>query len=524
MQGSRLYVHQRVFRRYGQPLRRVADTYACAVRGVKSWFVDGLGELIIRWLVIAAGALALLYVAISASRDDYLTGNGMASAVGSFLLVIFILGIFLAIYTYVVYRISTSLAALAGFLGMSLVGIILGAAVAFIFALALAVLFLWTILSALFFFPLRFGHSCWLLYRKIKHKCPYDDCRHTGLPIHVCSCGAEYPDLEPNRYGIFHHSCQHGQESVKLPTLFGRNRLPRLCGGCHRPLIHTSLGELREWPVFVVGAPNAGKTMFLAQAVRRLIDTLSRQPHAVVHIDSDGQQRDHTGQLELLDHGRVLAKTAEGTAAALGIAVRIPKGLHALVYLFDKPGEYFQSMQRFGRLQAIEGLRGAILVVDPFSLPALEGQDPGRPGLAPEVPFYTVAANLIHAVEAMLPGREKGTDLPLAVVLSKADALPANLFPFLTGLVGVDHENPDDLNERCRQALERLGATETMRMLQQKFQTVRYFSCTATGRVPDAKDRSSFRPAGVEAPLLWLLGAPADAGIVRPSVARLPGR
>jgi len=363
-----------------------------------------------------------------------------------------------------------------------------------------------TTLSLVVFVPLRVGHWFWLQVRKITYKCPYDDCRYRGLPIHVCSCGAEYTNLEPNFYGVFHHICCHTDENVRLPTLLGRNRLPRLCGGCRRPLLHSSLGELREWPIFVVGGPNAGKTVFLRQAVRQLLRVLAERSGGTVRLDSETQQREHAEQVRLLDNGQVLVKTAEGTAAALGIAVRIPKGLHALVYLFDKPGEYFQSMQRFGRLQAIEGLRGAILVVDPFSLPALEGRDPAHRGLAPDVPFHTVAANLIHAVEAMLPGREKRSDLPLAVVLSKADVLSANVFPFLTGLVGVDHENPEDLHRRCREALSRLGGTETIRMLEQKFRTVRYFSCTATGRIPDARDHSPFRPAGVEQPLLWLLG------------------
>jgi hypothetical protein len=105
-----------------------------------------------------------------------------------------------------------------------------------------------------------------------------------------------------------------------------------------------------------MGGPNAGKTVFLAQAVRSVLGVLGGRPGAAVRFDSEDQRHAHAEQLRCLDRGQVLPKTSGDAAAALGLAVRLPKGLRALVYLFDKPGEYFQSMRQFGRMQGIEGL------------------------------------------------------------------------------------------------------------------------------------------------------------------------
>jgi hypothetical protein len=91
--------------------------------------------------------------------------------------------------------------------------------------------------------------------------------------------------------------------------------------------------------------------------------------------------------------------------------------------------------------------------------------------------------------------------VPLAVVLNKTDALPAKEHPFLADLVSSD----DGAHDRCRQALERLGEGRSIRALEQKFETVRYFACSALGRMPDPRDHSPFRGSGAIEPFLWLL-------------------
>jgi hypothetical protein len=374
---------------------------------------------------------------------------------------------------------------------------------------------------------MRLMHWMWLVKYRITYKCPYDDDPRKGiLPIHVCSCGQEYSDLQPSFYGIFHHVCRHEDGDVKLPTLdiLGRNKLARLCGGCHRPLLHSSAGQLREWPIFIMGGPNVGKSVYLAQAIRRLRGALTASKGSVAELDSSHQRGEHARQLELLDSGQRLPKTAE-LMTAYGLAVRVPNGLRALVYLFDKPGEYFERMRDFGRMQAIQNLKGILLLVDPFSLPALDDYASQMSGqLQPsKAPFHAIAGNLIHAIEQMLPGSQYAPcTVPVAVVLSKADALPADAYSFLTGLVSSDHADSAALGQRCREAVNRLGGDASVRLLEQKFKNIRYFACSAMGRMPSLRDTAPFQPSGVEQPLLWLLGY--AGGLSRPRSAAVEVR
>jgi len=379
-----------------------------------------------------------------------------------------------------------------------------------IFTGYLVILFVLTALSFVVFLPMRAAHSFWLLYRRIAYHCAYDDCSFKGMPIHICSCGEWYRDLKPSFYGIFYHNCRHESRVEKLPTmdLFGRNRLPRLCGGCQRPLIHSALGELPVWPIFAVGGPSTGKTLFLCQAVRQLQKSLSDEG-VTVRIDSEEQQHALEQQMELLDRGQVVAKTAGDIMQAFGLAVRARKQPRCLLYLFDEPGENFATMKRFGHMQALQNLKGIVLLMDPFSMPTLMEQSGlSASELKPsETPFRTVVDNLINSVNMMLlerPGDK--CKVPLAVVLSKADALPVESCPFLANLVPRDGRQADDnLNQRCRDALTKLGEGRSIQELEWKFSDVRYFACSALGRTPDLRNPRPFQPSGVVPPLQWIL-------------------
>jgi len=95
------------------------------------------------------------------------------------------------------------------------------------------------------------------------------------------------------------------------------------------------------------------------------------------------------------------------------------------------------------------------------------------------------------------------------VVLSKADAFPERDQPFLSGLCPQNGHRPDAaLSARCREALARLGEGASLRALEQKFTRLRFFACTALGRMPDPRNLRPFESRGVAEPLLWLLEAP----------------
>jgi hypothetical protein len=513
MARRRMYLFERAYVQYGARLRRFVRRALDAASGLWEWFWRGRGaegiEMLLRLLLVGTAlTLAVLYVRYEKAQGQKIS----AGTVGA----VAVLLVFTALLLWgwkAPLHATARLASGATAAGLVLIlGLAVAASATLVFSVYFGVLLALTAASLLLFLPLRGAQEAWLLYRRVTYRCPYDKCGWRGLPIHVCPCGERYPDLLPSFYGIFHHTCRHQDGTQqKLPTLdvLGRNRLQRLCGGCRRPLIHSSLGDVPVWPVAVVGGAGAGKTVFLLQATRQLERRLAEW-RGTARIDSEAQEADFRSQVSRLDRGEVVAKTAEA-AQAIGLAVRIPPRRRGLLYLFDAPGEDFASMRDFGQKQIVRHLRGIVLLVDPFSLPALSvyAERSGSALQPSQTPLRDVVHNLIQSVNLMvLRNPHDRCDIPTAVVLSKADALPERDHPFLAGLCPANGHRADEaLSARCREALEQLGEGASVRALEQKLTRLRYFACTALGRLPDLRDTRPFEPHGVAEPLLWLLDA-----------------
>lgn len=513
--SRRTYLFERAYAEYASRLRGFVACIISACRAIWEWFWKGPAasvlEVVLRLAVLVSGILlSILYV-----RYEQEHGRSFSLAMLPVLLGITVgVGIVMWGWKAPLHLVARAAAGATAVGFVTAVASVAFAGAALVFSAYLLVLFGLTASSFIVFIPLRAAQELWLVYRRIAYHCPNDDCTYTGLPIHVCECGTRYRDLLPSFYGLFHHTCQHGDGAAKLPTLdiLGRGRLPRLCGRCERPLIHSSLGELEVKPILVVGGPAAGKTVFIRQALAELREQLGGAPGNVVRIDSEGQDRALTKDLERLRRGQVLAKTAGETVSALGLALRLssPKKLRCLLHVFDSPGEHFASVQRFGRKQVLQHTAGIVLLVDPFALPALRdySEQLGRQVSPSSMSFQEVAAVLISGVEQLRAlGRSEHCDVPVAVVLSKADALPVSDLPFLAELCPDRGGGADDgRHQRCRDALLKLGEGNALRALEHKFSRVRYFACTALGRSPAAGNDLPFKPAGVLEPFTWLLG------------------
>jgi len=479
-----MYPFGRAYSSFVARVRRFFQPFQATSRRVWTWFWSDDATDRIETALRVVDVIGFTYLLIA-----LIFGSGHGWQFG----LLFLLGIFVGWRPPLMYM-ARGLAAIAAAAGVVLPGSIVAALACLIFLPYLTALVALTALSCVLFVPMRLVDWLYLGWRRIAYHCPYDDCPYKGLPIHICKCGTQYADLRPGFYGLFYHVCRHPDGDERLPTLdwLGRNKLPRLCGGCRRPLIHSSVGELPVWPVFVVGGPSAGKTVWLAQAVRRLIGHFTGRRGAA-HIDNDAQRRDYEGRIDTLDNGQLLAKTAGDVMQALGLAVRVRKGPRFLLYLFDEPGEYFTTMRRFGAMQALAGLKGIVLLVDPFSLPALAGRAQQLGADTSDTPFRTIVENLINTVDTMLGlAPHQKCPVPLAIVLAKADALPEGLCA------------PGAPSDRCREALLQVQEERNLRDLEQKFARVNYFAASALGRMPDRRNPNPYEPAGVAEPLLWV--------------------
>jgi hypothetical protein len=411
---------------------------------------------------------------------------------------------------------------LSGIVAATMVGGVGGLTVcsAFVvFAVYLCVLFLLTALSFLVFLPMRGIHHLWLLWRRITYQCPHLGCPSTANPLYVCECGHVYDDLRPSFYGIFHHTCRHADGDVKLPTMdfLGRNKLTRLCRGCQRELRSTDLGELEVRPIAVVGGPSAGKSVFVCQAIDQLASRLGAIAGNQVKLDSHNGSHPISAGIRGLKQGRLPAKTAGADVEAYGLALRLrrPKELRTLLYLFDAPGELFGTVQQLSRMHGLQHLHSLILLVDPFALDALRGhaQQHAADVKPSSLSFRDLVPNVISVMRHMKRESRSGRwEVPVAVVVAKADSLPLRDLPFLANLAPAEGgENAEAKHLGCREALVKLGEGGAVRLLEQHFSNVRYFACTALGRSATSGGNEAFIGRGVVEPFYWLSGLNGNA-------------
>ena len=359
------------------------------------------------------------------------------------------------------------------------------------------------------FVVMNFVHWLGLAYRGIFYQCPYHDCgARFREPVHVCSCGHKYSDLYPSFFGIFHHLClnKHGKtgNTKRLPTLdsLGRSDIERLCGACGRRLLHRSGYEMPVYPIALVGGQTVGKTVYLHQTVDQLEETYNNANSGKrrVYIDSDDDQLRHDDMMDSLRFGELPHKTTQDYAA-LGLAMNARDlKLRALVHLFDAPGERFGAMESFSRMQVVQFLKGILFFVD--VTPFLKDSRPDMIEIAKPSgdDINVIANNLVNGVNMLrLPDVRMASDIPVAVVITKADALPFDRFGNMLDYPDSDH---------CRSVMLELGADRVVKKLETKFTNLRYFACSALGRSPFPYDDVPFEPAGVVEPLRFLLEHP----------------
>jgi hypothetical protein len=142
-------------------------------------------------------------------------------------------------------------------------------------------------------------------------------------------------------------------------------------------------------------------------------------------------------------------------------------------------------------------LEGLILLVDPFSFPAVQQRE-GAPDYAVS-PLQDVVRVIVTWIAS---GRSSGpgAKLPLrvAVVLSKADlaSVREQFGDLARGSIA---------GQTCREALAKWGGAAVIRDLELRFAAVEYFACAPLGRAPDPRSREPFHGRGVLEPLEWLL-------------------
>ena len=346
------------------------------------------------------------------------------------------------------------------------------------------------------------------LLRGIFFTCPSRICGHRGLPAYVCpQCGVSNAMLWPNMYGLFTHECVNCGK--RLPTLgmLGRNKLQPRCSNatCGRPL--PGKHEARERLVAFIGGPYSGKTNYLMMAARSVLGGAHLSGQQIEGEVGDPQQNTvFNSGWRLLETGIPVDKTIAVENAYL-LNMRFGRQRQH-VYLYDAPGEEFESIDNMTKQQYFWLLEGLIVCVDPLTFPAVREQA-GVPATTAKT-FHDIITSVVHrACAGISPAGLK--KLRVAVVITKAD------LPCIARDLGGDTGAPVS-GETCRSAIIRWGGESGLRAIENYFSKIEYFACSALGREASTDNRAPFQARGVLEPLVWILSGK------RSREAAVPGR
>jgi hypothetical protein len=187
----------------------------------------------------------------------------------------------------------------------------------------------------------------------------------------------------------------------------------------------------------------------------------------------------------------MLGKTSAVLKAFL-LYVRV-NGSRCQLYLYDAPGEEFTSARGMTRQQYFHLLTGFILMVDPYSF--AESEEVRKEA----TPLQDVIDSTLMWAISDAGGSARGKiPMRVAVVIGKAD---------LDGLrewIG-DVTKESISPSKCREALVTWGAGNAIQGLENRFESVDYFACSALGRDPGGGARQPFEGHGLIEPLAWVL-------------------
>ncbi|MGC2636548.1 MAG: hypothetical protein WA294_05180, partial [Acidobacteriaceae bacterium] len=318
------------------------------------------------------------------------------------------------------------------------------------------------------------------------------------LPVYVCpGCGAKHKQLLPGKWGVRRRRCECDSVSLPVRESGGRHSLTAECPSCSHVMPGAG-GIVPEVVVPIVGGPKAGKTAFLASLLVELDErTQAGSSRLSVTEDSRKAFEELSGDLKA---GRLPAKTQDRPLTPAFVAeVRSGTSRSGLLYAHDVAGERFQQADSVRDMSALLRTRGAVILIDPFSLRAvgstLDGRDEQRALIDPSAEDpQSVVERFLQAMRET--GRSDIRKLPVAVVVSKVDALDAG-----------DGILPGDEGEKVAAWLEAHGGGNLVRLLAAEFGSCRFFAVSALGRVPSPSDSSAFSPKGTLEPLFWLLSA-----------------
>lgn len=416
-----------------------------------------------------------------------------------------------------------------------IVGLWLAGGTQYISAMILAALFLivqtlvlsiWAAISLLGMGLLVIFTFLYSRYYRIFFRCP--DC-HKDMPIptYVCpTCGTEHSRLWPSIYGVLAHRCKTCNTKLSTIGPLGRKRLLRICMHCRRPL-NIGVGEGTNVHIPIVGGPSTGKTNYIVMATREFKQTYTHEYGYTVAFTDEVHEQNFETNLQRLETGHELLKTVDVVPQAYNLKVRVPKTrVPKLAYVYDAAGEAFNTNDNTSLQEYYKYIDGIIFVIDPCAIATYRTihqtdiellRESLRPSSLDVMQTYERMMQMFEASIGLRKG--KRYTQPIAVVVTKVDALGLEDEIGTSAAHALMAQDPSIVLEEeaistlVRDFLCTYHLDNFVRDLELHFANVKYFSCSALGRLPMQNDTRSFMPIRVLEPLVWLF---THAKVIKP--------
>ena len=173
------------------------------------------------------------------------------------------------------------------------------------------------------------------------------------VPAFVCpNCKRMHTKLIPSAYGILHHICKCGKE---LPCTFfnGRNQLQAVCPRCsdeeHKIFIRLH-SNVHPISIQLVGASGAGKSVYLASAIIKFMETLSVRSD-IKASETDKIKSDRLRRIYSTGHS---SHTDAKNAVMYPVQISSPRlETDRLLSFYDIGGEFFVNAERGGTVAMV---------------------------------------------------------------------------------------------------------------------------------------------------------------------------
>ncbi|WP_236568046.1 MULTISPECIES: hypothetical protein [unclassified Nocardiopsis] len=302
----------------------------------------------------------------------------------------------------------------------------------------------------------------------------------------------------------------------------------QVCATCHAQL-PVNFGRIRSRMIALVGARDAGKTVFMTVLIHELMNRVgSRFDASVGGSDDHTRHRFHADyETPLYEQARLLGATRRAGVAREPLVFRFTtqrRGLygrrpqHTLLSFFDTAGEDLTSEESVeANLRYLHNADGIILLLDPLQMEGARRLVPAGTRMPAPSRVENRPLDMLGRVTDLLMRRPGAANrlipVPIAVCLTKIDALHGELdegSPLHRPQPGApyfDESDSQDVHAQIQQLLHRWDGGGVDGHVRNHYRNARYFGVSALGGVPDEDNRvrGGVRPYRVADPFLWML-------------------